>query len=233
MSPAAETPPRSMNPEATCLRERIAAVGIESLGDAELVSIVLGRGRGGTPASVLAARLLEDCSGVAGIARAGLGQLSRHAGLGIERSTRLAAAIELGRRASFAASIGPSVRLPHRAAIEAWAMPRLSALDHEELWALALDGRHGLRAARRVASGGIHGLHVSPRDALRVVLREAASCFVLVHNHPSGDPTPSDEDRAFTRAACLAATVVGIPMLDHVVVARRRAESMLDLGLLE
>lgn len=214
-------------------RERAASVGVESLGDAELVAMVLGTGRKGVPVSVMAARILEDCLGVAGLARVGLGQLSEHAGMGLAKSARLAAAIELGRRATFAASLDSSVRIPHRQAIEAWARPRLSTLDHEELWTLALDGRHGLRAARRVASGGIHGLHVAPRDALRVALREGASSFVLVHNHPSGDPTPSHEDQAFTRATCQAANIVGVPMLDHVVIARRRAASMLELGMLE
>jgi DNA repair protein RadC len=214
-------------------RERAATVGVEFLGDAELVAIVLGTGRKGVPVSVMAARLLEDCLGIAGLARVGIGQLADHAGIGLAKSARLAAAIELGRRATFAASLDCNVRFPHREAIEAWARPRLSTLDHEELWTLALDGRHGLRAARRVASGGIHGLHVAPRDALRVVLREGASSFVLVHNHPRGDPTPSDEDRMFTKAMCQAASVVGVPILDHVVIARRRAASMLELGMLE
>ncbi|HXN30322.1 MAG TPA: JAB domain-containing protein, partial [Polyangiaceae bacterium] len=110
--------------------------------------------------------------------------------------------------------------------------PRLATLDHEELWALVLDGRHGLRAARRVASGGIHGLHVAPRDALRVAVREGASAVVLVHNHPSGDPSASSEDVAFTRAVSDAARVVGTPLLDHVIIARRRASSMVEDGFL-
>ena len=122
--------------------------------------------------------------------------------------------------------------MPDRSAVEAWARPRLATLDHEELWLLALDGHHGLRAARRVASGGIHGLHVAARDVLRIALREGASAFVLVHNHPSGDPAPSSEDIAFTRTVERAAAVVGTPLLDHVVVARRRAASMLETGVL-
>jgi DNA repair protein RadC len=152
--------------------------------------------------------------------------------VGPAKGARLAAAIELGRRAAFAASLDASPKLPDHGAVEAWARPRLATLDTEELWLLALDGRHGLRAARRVASGGIHGLHVAPRDVLRIALREAASGFVLVHNHPSGDPTPSDEDVAFTRAVADGALLVGTPLLDHVVVARRQARSLLDLGLL-
>jgi DNA repair protein RadC len=152
--------------------------------------------------------------------------------VGPAKGARLAAAVELGRRAVFAASLEASPKLPDRAAVEAWARPRLATLDHEELWVLSLDGRSNLRAARRAASGGIHGLHVAPRDVLRSVLREAASAFVLVHNHPSGDPSASDEDVAFTRAVERGAEAVGTPLLDHVIVARRRSTSMLGAGLL-
>ncbi len=213
-------------------RERAAAVGVEQLGDADLVAIVLGTGRPGLPVAVLAAMLLEENGGVVGLARAGLGELAQRAGVGAAKGARLAASIELGRRAVMAASLAAPLRFPDRDAVEAWARAGLATLDHEELWVLALDGHYGLRAARRVASGGIHGLHVGTRDPIRVALREAASAFVLVHNHPSGDPGPSDEDVAFTRAVADAATVVGTPLLDHVVVARRRSASMLERGLL-
>jgi DNA repair protein RadC len=213
-------------------RERAVAVGVEHLGDSELVALVLGTGRAGLPVSVLSVMLLEEHGGVAGFARAGIGELAQRAGVGAVKAARLAAAVELGRRAVFAASLETSVRMPDRSAVEEWAHPRLATLDHEELWLLALDGQHGLRAARRVASGGIHGLHVSARDPLRIALREGASAFVLVHNHPSGDPAPSDEDIAFTHTVERAAAVVGTPLLDHVVIARRRATSMLEVGLL-
>jgi DNA repair protein RadC len=213
-------------------RERAVRVGLDSLGDAELVAIVLGTGCPGLPVAVLATALLDECGGVAGLARAGLGELSARHGLGPAKGARLAAAVELGRRAVFAASLDASPKLPDQRAAVAWARPRLATLDHEELWVLALDGRHGLRAARRVAAGGIHGMHVAPRDVLRIAVREAASAFVLAHNHPSGDPAPSEEDIAFTRAVAQAASVVGTPLLDHVVVARRQSRSMLELGLL-
>lgn len=213
-------------------RERAVEAGVESLGDAELVAIVLGTGCAGLPVTVLAAELLELHGGVGGLARTGIGDLADHPGMGQAKGARLAAAVELGRRAVFAASLDASPKLPDRAAVEAWARPRLSTLDHEELWVLVLDGRHGLRAARRAASGGVHGLHVGVRDVLRAALREAASAIVLVHNHPSGDPAPSDEDVAFTQAVAEGAAAVGTPLLDHVVVARRRASSMLELGMI-
>jgi DNA repair protein RadC len=213
-------------------RERAMAIGVESLGDAELLAIVLGTGYAGVPVGVLAAMLVEEHGGLRGLARVGVGALIDRAGIGPAKGARLAAAVELGRRVASAASLEASIKLPDREAVEGWARPRLATLDHEELWMLALDGRHGLRAARRIASGGIHGLHVAPRDTLRVALREAASAFVLVHNHPSGDPAPSSEDVAFTHAVAQAAHIVGTPLLDHVVVARRRAMSMLEGGLL-
>jgi len=203
-------------------RERAAALGVEHMGDSDLVAIVLGTGSPSVPVAVLAGLLLEEHGGVGGLARAGIGELGQLAGMGTAKAARIAAAVELGRRAVLVSSLDVSVRLPDRLAVEAWARPRLATLDHEELWLLALDGHHGLRAARRVASGGIHGLHVAARDPIRVALREAASAFVLVHNHPSGDPTPSEEDIQFTRAVADAAAVVGVPLLDHVIVARRQ-----------
>lgn len=225
---------RPMTTETTWVgpRERAAEVGVECLGDAELLAILLGTGCAGIPVAVLAATLLDEHGGVGGLARAGIGELAEASGIGTAKATRVAAAIELGRRVTFAASLDASPKLPDRAAVEAWARPRLATLDHEELWVLALDGRHGLRAARRVASGGIHGLHVAARDPLRIAVREAASAFVLVHNHPSGYSTPSDEDIVFTRAVAEGAAAVATPLLDHVIVARRRTTSMLSEGLI-
>jgi DNA repair protein RadC len=223
----AQAPPSWTGP-----RERALAVGVEHLGDGELLALVLGTGRAGLPVGVLAAMLLEEHGGIAGLARAGIGELVARAGVGAAKAARMVAAVELGRRAVEAASRDVAARMPDRSAVEAWARPRLATLDHEELWLLALDGHHGLRGARLVASGGIHGLHVAARDALRIALREGASAFVLVHNHPSGEPAPSSEDVAFTRAVDRAASVVGTPLLDHVVIARRQAVSMLEAGLL-
>ncbi len=213
-------------------RERAIAVGVEHMGDAELVALVLGTGRQGLPVGVLAVLLLEEHGSVAGFARAGVGELAQRAGMGVAKAARLVAAVELGRRATIAASLEATARMPNRAAVEAWAIPRLATLDHEELWILALDGHHGLRAARKIAAGGIHGLHVAARDPLRIALREAASAFVLVHDHPSGDPAPSPEDIAFTRTVERAAATIGTHLVDHVVIGRRRAVSMLEAGVL-
>ena len=98
------------------------------------------------------------------------------------------------------------------------------------MWLLSLDGRNGLKSARRIAQGGMHACALTTRDVLAPALRDAASAIVLVHNHPSGDPRPSPEDVSMTRAVASACEVVGVPLLDHVVVARGGAASLLDSG---
>ncbi len=213
-------------------RERAIEDGLEALGDAELVALVLGTGRRGESVGVLAAALLEESGGVGGLARAGIGELAARRGLGLAKAARLAGAIEIGRRVAIAAAKRADARFPSSAAVDGWARPRIASLDHEELWALVLDGHQGLRAARLVARGGLHGLHVGARDPLRLALRDGGSAFVLVHNHPSGDPSASDEDVRFTAQVARAADVVGMPLLDHVIVARNGYASLLDDGLL-
>jgi DNA repair protein RadC len=213
-------------------RERAIEDGLDALGDAELIALLLGTGSRGEPVSLLAAALLEEAGGLAGLARAGLGELAGRRGLGVAKAARVAAAVELGRRVAITAARKTDARFASSSAVEAWARPRIASLDHEELWALMLDGNQGLRAARQVARGGLHGMHVGPRDPLRLALRDGGSAFVLVHNHPSGDPTASQEDIRFTAHVAQAADVVGVPLLDHVIVARNGYASLLDQGLL-
>lgn len=213
-------------------RERALTEGIGALGDAELVALLLGTGLAGRPVGLVAAGLLEAAGGLEGLSRAGAHALADHAGVGLAKAVRIVASFEIGRRVAERAA-RPREPLRTSAAVAAWFAPRLGALAHEEMWVVALDGRNGLRATRRVAQGGLHGCSVAARDILRVALLEAASALVLVHNHPSGDPTPSAEDIAMTRAVADAAAEVGTPLVDHVVVgAAGRYASMLDLGIL-
>ena len=211
-------------------RERAREIGLRDLSDGEVLALVLGTGVIGEPVSVLAAALLDEHGGVGGLARAGAATLMDRRGLGAVRAMRVAASFELGRRVAHADA--PLPWTPDSRGVFVWARARLRDLDHEELWVLALDGQHRVRAARRVAAGGLHGMHVSVRDPLRFALREGASALVVVHNHPSGDPTPSLEDLRFTEQLAMAGDAVGTPLLDHVIVAGERYRSMLDDGVL-
>ena len=114
-----------------------------------------------------------------------------------------------------------------------WARGQLGLLSHEELWLLALDTRHRLVSVRRVAQGGGQSCGTTVKEILRVGLRAGASAFLLVHNHPSGDPTPSAEDARMTVEVSRAAEIVGMPLLDHVVVGGERHASLFELGLLQ
>ncbi len=213
-------------------RERALEAGIDALGDAELLALLIGTGHRGAAAPVIAARVLAEMGGLDGLARCGAHVLSASAGLGTVKALRIAAAVEIGRRAIRLATADRPI-LGSAGDVAGYLGPRLGPLVHEEMWVVSLDGRNRVRGARRVAQGGLHGCAVSARDVLRAALGDAASAFVLVHNHPSGDPTPSAEDVAMTGAVSRAAAIVGVPLVDHVVVAGARHASLLELGALD
>jgi len=213
-------------------RERALDEGIAAATDADLIAIVLGTGLVGCPVLKLAEELLHKFGGLEGLSRLGPAAIAAQPGVGIVKALRLAAALEMGRR-SLARSVAPRRTMHTSAAVAGWFTSRLGWMDHEEMWSIALDGRQGMRGARRIAQGGLHGLGVTPRDILRVVLQDAASAFVLVHNHPSGDPMPSKEDLAMTAKLLELAQLVGVPLVDHVIVSSTgRYISMLELGML-
>lgn len=214
------------------LRARALTNDVQALGDLDLLALVLARGSRRRSSLQAAARLLEDRGSLVGVAQLGASGLAERRGIDGLQATRLAAAFELGRRTAARALSDDRDTIGSFESVVAWARPRLAALEHEEVWVLALDGRNGLKTARRIAQGGLHGCALTPRDVLRPALRDAASAIVLVHNHPSGEPGPSSEDVEMTRALGIACDVVGVPLLDHVIVARGGASSLLELGAL-
>ncbi|HEY2408000.1 MAG TPA: DNA repair protein RadC [Polyangiaceae bacterium] len=212
------------------LRERSLAYGTDALSDAELVALLLGTGARGQSVLHVAATLLENGGGLPALSRVGPHGLYQR-GVGPAKATRLSAAFELGRRAMLG-SLGEKRQVfSCFEEVAAWAHPRLSALDHEEVWLLSLDAKYGLKSARCVAQGGAHGCALSVRDILGPALRDAASSIVLIHNHPSGDPEPSPEDMSMTRAVQAGGQAVGVPLVDHVIVARQGACSLYERGL--
>jgi len=214
-------------------RQRALEEGTSSLGDAELLAVLLGTGLAGRPVSLVAAGLLDRFSGLEGLARFGPAAIAEHPGIGLAKALRISAALELGRRAAQRAA-RPRAVLRTSHAVADYLRPTLAPLAHEEMWLLALDGRNQLRSARRVGQGGLHACTIATRDILRAALTEAASTFVLAHNHPAGDPTPSPSDASMTRGIADIAMLAGVPLVDHVILAPDgRHSSMLDLGILQ
>lgn len=205
---------------------------LSSLGDDELVALVLAEGHEGVPAVLAARDLLEQAGGLTGLAERRAFGLRLSKLLVPRDAARLAAALELGKRVQ---QDQTRIRPEHAIDVDAvsrWAKTRLVGLCHEEVWVLCVDARTTLKSTFQVGRGGMHGCALLTRDIVTPVVRDGASAFVLVHNHPSGDPTPSREDIEMTRALALAATTLCVPLLDHVVVARGGTESFFALGLL-
>jgi DNA repair protein RadC len=208
-------------------RERLHAYGADALGDSELLAMVLRTGASGLDAPALARHLLERFGGLRGLARAARAELAVARGMGPAKAAALVSALELGRRlAGRRRAPGEPVRGPedvHRHYY--W---RLRDRRVECFLAILLDSRHRVMRDVEVSTGTLTASLVHPREVFRPALREAAAALVLVHNHPSGDPTPSAEDRAVTRRLAEAGELVGIRVLDHVVVAEQGFYSFRD-----
>jgi DNA repair protein RadC len=210
-------------------RERIASLGPEALAESELLALLLRTGGGGRDALALAARLLRRHGGLTGLSAAPVSELAREPGVGLTKGATLVAALELGRRlAARRLRSGDPVRGP--ADVFRHFHSRLRHARHERFVLLLLDGRHRMLRDVVISQGTLTASLVHPREVFRPALREAAAAVVLVHNHPSGDPTPSAEDREVTRRLADAGDLLGIPVLDHIVVAERGWASLRELG---
>ncbi|HRI63676.1 MAG TPA: DNA repair protein RadC [Polyangium sp.] len=213
-------------------REKAMDHGVGGLSDSDLLAVLLGTGLMGCPVTQLSYALLARFGGLEGMARLGPQAIAEHPGVGITKALRLSVALEAGRR-SIIRSLKPRPEILTSASVAEWFMSRLGWKDQEELWLLSLDGRHGLRSTRRVAQGGLHGVHLTARDVLTAGLQDAAAAVILVHNHPAGDPMPSSEDLDMTHRLAIAGKSIGMPLIDHVIVSSTgRYTSMLDLGML-
>jgi DNA repair protein RadC len=205
--------------------------GAESLGDAELLAVLLGTGCADEPVSVVATRLLESAGGLRNLFRLGLQEMSGQTGIGPGKACRISAALELGRRAA-ARPLDRGKRITcSRDVVDALGA-RLAGAVREHFWVIALDTKNRPLAEIEVAVGALSACALSPADVFRPVLREPCSSVVLVHNHPSGEPSPSAQDLALTRRLGRAGELMGIGVLDHVILADRGYFSFCDAGIL-
>jgi DNA repair protein RadC len=209
-------------------RERLLAHGAALLSDSELLALLLRTGARGRSATQLASELLA-AGDLAALAHAAPGELARVGGVGPAKAASVLAALELGRRVA-AKPLRRGERIASPEAVHRHFHARLRDAVAEEFHVVLLDARH--RVIRSVLSsrGTLTASLVHPREVFRPALREAAAAIVLVHNHPSGDPTPSPEDRELTRRLASAGLLLGIPVLDHVVVADRGFVSLREEG---
>ncbi len=225
-------PSAQLHPPLDRPRERLWALGPAALTSTELLAILLGTGGAGQPAPDLAAALLDRAGGsLRALAARPAAELTQTPGVGAAKGARLLAAFELaGRLLQEQRPVLPRVREPGDVA--ALLGPRLRDLTVEEFHVLALDSQSRVMRDVLVTRGLLNSALVHPREVFRAAIAEAAAGIIVVHNHPSGDPTPSPEDRAATRQLVEAGRLLDLPVYDHVILAGDRFLSFVAAGLL-
>lgn len=212
-------------------RERLLRQGAQALTDPELLAVLLGTGTRGNPVLVMAETLLNVGGGLRAIAQCDPQELCEFPGLGPARAAQVLAALELGRRIQRSTDTRPRLQTPQQ--IFEHVLPELCALPREVFHVMSFNGRNTLLANTRVAEGTQSACMVEPREVFRAALAARAQALVFVHNHPSGDPTPSAADLALTRQLLGGAGVMGITVMDHLIVGDRRYHSMAEAGQLK
>lgn len=213
-------------------RERFREHGPRALSVTELLALVIGAGSARRSALLIAHDVLATANGsLRRLAANPTGALTRVEGLGSVRAFAVQAALELGRRMNAESfEEGTPMRTPR----DAWSAyaPRLEGLTVEEFHVAVLDAQHRMDRDILITRGILNSSLVHPREVFREAIAERAAAIVLVHNHPSGDPTPSADDREITSQLVEAGRLLDIPVADHLIIGKGRYLSFLEAGML-
>jgi DNA repair protein RadC len=213
-------------------RERLLSLGPAALTVIELLAILMGTGTCRGDALEVARSLLAMAGGsLRALARRPGGELAQVAGVGRVKAARVAAALELGRRL-LGEGREPRLEVRSPADVQRWFGPGMRDLVVEEFHLLTLDAQNRITRDLLITRGILNSSLVHPREVFRAAIAEAAAGVIVVHNHPSGSPVPSPEDRAVTRQLVEAGRLLDIPVFDHVIVAGDHYFSFAEAGLL-
>lgn len=213
-------------------RERLAAVGAGHLRDAELLAILLRVGVKGENAVIMADRLLKDFGGLSGLQRATFDEVCQQHGLGKAKAAQLKAAMEIGNRLAQRKHEGdnrPAFHSPQDVAD--YVQYEMAVLDQEQLRVLMMDTRNRLEKMTTLYIGSLNSSTVRVGELFKEAIRRNTAGIIIVHNHPSGDPSPSPEDITLTKAAVQAGKLLDVDVLDHIVIGRGRFVSLKERGL--
>ncbi|MGC2373419.1 MAG: DNA repair protein RadC [Solirubrobacteraceae bacterium] len=208
-------------------RERLLRCGLEALSERELLALVLRQGRVGESALDLAASLLGEYGALSALAGARPEELAQRSGIGVAKAAALVAAFQLGRRLGL--DDAPLV-LQSPSDVAEVARRELDGLRRERVLVLVCDTANRLRRTVTVSEGSIDRSLVPVREILNAVLRHDGRAFAIAHNHPSGNPQPSEADHRATAEVKEAARVVGLRFLGHVIVAGNKSNAMTTIS---
>jgi DNA repair protein RadC len=211
-------------------RERLRNLGPQALSNAELIAILLRVGVPGENAVQVGQRLLQTFGGIAGIHRTPFDELLQQHGLGEAKAAQIKAAIELGRRLTLESpEERPTINSPGDAAN--LLLYEMQALEQEHLRIMLLDRRNRVMEVVDLYRGSVSSSQIRVGEIFREAVRKNASAIIVAHNHPSGDPTPSPDDVAVTRAILQAGKMLDVDVLDHLVIGQGRWVSLKERGL--
>ena len=200
-------------------REKFVALGAEGLSNTELIAILLRTGRKGSSVLELAKEVLDSVvDGAYGLNGVSVEQLRKVKGIGRDKAVTVCAAIELGRRLGQLRVKHLYEDFSHPKAVASYVMERLRHERQEHFCAAFLNCKNKLIGLEPISIGGLTGSLAEQRSVFRRALDANAARIILIHNHPSGDPNPSDEDIRITRIFKDAGDVMGIPVLDHIII---------------
>lgn len=211
-------------------RERLASLGPQALSNAELIAILLRVGIQGENVVSVAQRLLNKFGGLQGLHRAPFAELKKQRAIGEAKASQVKAAIELGRRLTLESpEERPSINSPADAA--ALVAYEMSALEQEHLRVMLLDRRNHVLDIVEIYKGSVNSSQIRVGEIFKEAIRRNASALIVIHNHPSGDPTPSPDDVAVTRAIVQAGKLLDMDVLDHMVIGQGKWVSLKERGL--
>lgn len=216
-------------PESDRPREKLVKNGASSLSDSELVAILIGSGSGSKNALDLAREILVKFDGLSGLEIASVEEIRKTRGIGEVKAITIKAGLEMGRRFA-ASSSGQMASVPIRVSEDAARiyMPQMKNMRKETFRVALLNTKNRITKTVTISEGGLASAVVEPREVFNPAIRESASGVILLHNHPSGDPSPSDDDINLTRRLSAAGKLMNIKILDHIIIGDGRYYSFAD-----
>ncbi len=212
-------------------RERLVRYGADKLSGEELLAILISRGTAGVPVKDIAHELMVRFGSVAAIAEATVEELKQIPGIGTAKACQLKAAFELARRSQEADGVSERKELTNPEAVVRLVNPLLAERKKESFFTVLLDARNRHIRTEKISVGSLDATVAHPREVFNPAVHDHAAAIIVVHNHPSGDPTPSGEDIQLTHRIAEAGKVLGIKLLDHVIIAGNNYYSFRSHGL--